>query len=68
MRCQTVGHEHVRAPSLPSVGTGRKMMMVRKIFVSVALIGSLALASCNTVRGVGQDIQSVPDCIEGRTC
>jgi predicted small secreted protein len=30
--------------------------------------GSLALAGCNTIRGLGQDVQSVPDCIQGRTC
>jgi predicted small secreted protein len=42
--------------------------MVRKLIVSMAVCGSLALAGCNTVRGVGQDIQSVPDCIEGRVC
>jgi predicted small secreted protein len=42
--------------------------MVRKLLVSVTIIGSLALAGCHTLRGVGQDIQSVPDCVQGRTC
>ncbi|HWH17617.1 MAG TPA: entericidin EcnA/B family protein [Allosphingosinicella sp.] len=42
--------------------------MVRKLFALAVISGSLALAGCNTLRGIGQDIQSVPDCVEGRTC
>lgn len=42
--------------------------MVRKFLTLILVGGSLAVAGCNTVRGVGQDIQSVPDCVQGRTC
>ena len=42
--------------------------MARK-FLTLFLVGaSLSIAGCNTIRGVGQDVQSVPDCIQGRTC
>ena len=38
--------------------------MVRK-FVTMALIGgSLLMAACNTVRGAGEDVQSVANCTE----
>jgi entericidin B len=33
--------------------------MVRKIMVLIALSSSLALAACNTVKGAGEDVQSV---------
>jgi entericidin A len=33
--------------------------MVRKIIAIIALSSSLALAACNTVKGAGEDIQSV---------
>jgi predicted small secreted protein len=33
--------------------------MVRKIIAVVLLSGSLALAACNTVKGAGEDIESV---------
>jgi predicted small secreted protein len=42
--------------------------MVRKILTLALVAGSLAAAGCNTIRGLGQDIQSVPDCAQGRTC
>ena len=46
--------------------------MVRK-FLTCAAMGSLmVLAACNTVRGAGQDIQSVGKCgedaMDGRDC
>jgi predicted small secreted protein len=38
--------------------------MVRK-FVTIALIGGgLMMAACNTVRGAGEDVQSVANCTE----
>lgn len=38
--------------------------MVRK-FVTMALIGGgLFMAACNTVRGAGEDVQSVANCTE----
>lgn len=33
--------------------------MVRKLFALFAITTSLALAACNTVKGAGQDIESV---------
>lgn len=33
--------------------------MVRKLVTLVAISASLALTACNTVKGVGQDIESV---------
>jgi predicted small secreted protein len=42
--------------------------MVRKIITFALISSTLALAGCNTLRGVGRDIQSVPDCVEGKTC
>ena len=41
--------------------------MVRKI-VTFALVGaSLVLAACNTVRGVGQDLESAADTVDDET-
>lgn len=38
--------------------------MVQKL-MTVAVIGAaLALAACNTVRGAGEDVQSVANCTE----
>lgn len=33
--------------------------MVRKIALVALLAGGLALSACNTVRGIGQDVESV---------
>lgn len=33
--------------------------MVRKLFALAAISTSLVLAACNTVKGAGQDIESV---------
>ena len=33
--------------------------MVRKFFSAVAVGGLMVLAACNTVQGVGEDIESV---------
>ncbi len=35
--------------------------MVRRLIALCALSAGLALAGCNTVRGVGQDLESVAD-------
>ena len=38
--------------------------MVQKL-VTLAVVGAaLALAACNTVRGAGEDVQSVANCTE----
>jgi predicted small secreted protein len=44
------------------------MNMARKFLTLILVGGSLTLAGCNTIRGIGKDVQSVPDCIEGKTC
>lgn len=36
----------------------RKGIFMRTFLLIVGLGGALALAACNTVRGVGQDVQS----------
>ena len=46
--------------------------MVQKIATAVVVGAALVLAACNTVRGAGEDVQSVANCtentIEGKTC
>jgi predicted small secreted protein len=41
--------------------------MVRKIVAIIAISGSLALAACNTVRGAGEDVQSVANEVDNKT-
>jgi entericidin A len=41
--------------------------MVRKIIAIIAVSSSLALAGCNTVRGAASDVESVGDCVDGRS-
>lgn len=38
--------------------------MLRKFMAVVLIGGSMAVAGCNTVRGVGEDVQSVANCTE----
>jgi len=38
--------------------------MVRKVMTMVLISGSLLIAACNTVRGAGEDVQSVANCTE----
>lgn len=41
--------------------------MTRRI-VAITLLGvSLAIAACNTVRGVGEDLKSAADAVDERT-
>lgn len=46
--------------------------MVRKLFTLLAVGTGLALAGCNTIAGIGEDVESVgstvEDCAEGTTC
>lgn len=37
--------------------------MVRKLIALFALSTGLALAGCNTLAGVGEDVESVGDCV-----
>jgi entericidin B len=41
--------------------------MVRKIVTLVAITATLVLAACNTVRGVGQDLESAADEVDEET-
>ena len=38
--------------------------MVRNLLVAAAVVGSLKLAACNTVRGAAADVNSVANCTE----
>ena len=40
---------------------------MRKLLTIVALTGSRALAACNTVRGAGEDVQSVANEVDQNT-
>jgi predicted small secreted protein len=42
-------------------------MMSRKLLPLLLVTVGLALAACNTVRGVGQDLQSVADEVDQET-
>lgn len=41
--------------------------MVRKILALFAITTSLALAGCNTVKGLGQDVESVGEAGDKKT-
>ncbi len=46
----------------PSRLTQRKHAMIRNAMLALALgCSAIALTACNTVRGVGQDLESVAD-------
>jgi len=38
--------------------------MVRALVISTLVLGSLAVAACNTVRGAAADVNSVANCTE----
>ena len=38
--------------------------MVRNVLIAAAVIGGLAVAACNTVRGAAADVNSVANCTE----
>ncbi|HET9811633.1 MAG TPA: entericidin EcnA/B family protein [Sphingomicrobium sp.] len=38
--------------------------MVRNLVIAAAVVGTLALAACNTVRGAAADVNSVANCTE----
>jgi predicted small secreted protein len=37
--------------------------MIRKFFALVVISGTLVLAACNTIEGVGRDVASVGDTV-----
>ena len=39
--------------------------MVRKLFALFAITGSLALAACNTIEGLGRDAQAAGAAVSG---
>ena len=41
--------------------------MVKKVMMILALSGGLVLSACNTVRGVGQDVESVANEVDEET-
>ena len=41
--------------------------MVRKIIGIILISNSLTLAACNTVRGMGEDVQSAADEVDEET-
>jgi len=38
--------------------------MLRKALTIILISGTVAVAACNTVRGAGEDVQSVANCTE----
>lgn len=38
--------------------------MVRNLVLAAVIVGSLAVAACNTVRGAAADVNSVANCTE----
>lgn len=41
--------------------------MVKKLLVMIAVGSGLVLAACNTVRGAGEDVQSVANAVDDAT-
>ena len=54
------GYALVRFPS-PVPVSKKRIKFVRSMMIVLSLLSSLVLAGCNTVRGLGQDIESVAD-------
>ena len=38
--------------------------MLRKLMIAATIVGSLTMASCNTVRGAAADVNSVANCTQ----
>jgi predicted small secreted protein len=41
--------------------------MIRKLMTVMLIGGTLAVAACNTVRGAGQDVESVANTVDNAT-
>lgn len=39
---------------------------MKKILIVLAFSSGLLLSACNTVRGAGEDVESVGDCADGK--
>ena len=53
-------------PVPPASGRDQYMecSMIRNLIAIVLIGSSLALAGCNTVRGIGQDVESIGETVE----
>ena len=38
--------------------------MVRNVLIAAVIVGSMAVAACNTVRGAAADVNSVANCTQ----
>ena len=52
------------APTAFKYGPDRRRFMVRKVMTIMMISSGLLVAACNTVRGAGEDVQSVANCTE----
>jgi predicted small secreted protein len=52
------------APAAFKVGLTGEIDMFRKVMTIMMIGGGLMVAACNTVRGAGEDVQSVANCTE----
>jgi predicted small secreted protein len=41
--------------------------MMKRLLVIVALSSGLVISACNTVRGAGEDVESVADAVDDET-
>ena len=41
--------------------------MVRNLVVAAVIVGSLAVAACNTVRGAAEDVNSAANAVDNAT-
>jgi entericidin A len=45
----------------------RRRDMVKRLLMIVALSSGLVISACNTVRGAGEDVESVADAVDDET-
>ena len=51
-------------PAAFNLGLTQENKMFRKVMTVMMISGGLMVAACNTVRGAGEDVQSVANCTE----
>ncbi|WP_345777662.1 entericidin A/B family lipoprotein [Sphingomicrobium clamense] len=54
-----IGHATIGFSTAFSRHNNGRSIMVRKFFSTIAVGGLLVLSACNTVQGVGEDVESV---------
>ena len=59
--------EMLRGADTSSIHICGETSMVRNLIALLAATACLALAACNTVRGVGQDLESAADTVDDET-